>query len=103
MIQRETVLAAMKEFITAHFPTVPPDRIESLCAGEVIRQSLELVEFVLHLEERLGIEVNINQLGENLIVEDFGALADELVTLSAESETPGGVKEAAEGTTIHGG
>jgi acyl carrier protein len=84
MIQREAVLGAMKEFITAHFPGVPPDQIESLCAGDVIRQSLELVEFVLHLEERLGVEVNINQLGESLIVENFGALADELVRLSKE-------------------
>jgi acyl carrier protein len=82
MIEREMVLAAMKEFITAQFPTLPADRIESLSAGDVIRQSLELVEFVLHLEERLGIEVNISQLGENLIVQNFGALADELVRLS---------------------
>jgi acyl carrier protein len=73
----------MKEFVMTHFPAVPSDQIESICAGDVIRQSLELVEFVLHLEERLGVEVNINQLGENLIVQNFGALADELVRLSA--------------------
>lgn len=86
MIQREAVLRAMKEFVMTHFPTVPSDHIESLCAGDVIRQSLELVEFVLHLEERLGVEVNINQLGESLIVQNFGALADELVRLSEESD-----------------
>jgi acyl carrier protein len=84
MIQREAVLQAMKEFVTAHFPTVPADHIESICAGDVIRQSLELVEFVLHLEEQLGVEVNINQLGENLIIQNFGTLADELVRLSEE-------------------
>jgi acyl carrier protein len=89
MIQREAVLEAMKEFITAHFPAIPSD-IESLCAGDVIRQSLELVEFVLHLEERLGIEVNINQLGESLIVQNFGALADELVRLSKDGDLEGG-------------
>jgi acyl carrier protein len=83
MIEREAVLVAMKEFITTYFPAVPSDHIESLRAGDVIRQSLELVEFVLHLEERLGIEVNINQLGESLILQNFGALADELVRLSA--------------------
>ena len=76
----------MKEFITTHFPTIPSDHFESLCAGDVIRQSLELVEFVLHLEERLGVEININQLGESLIVQNFGALADELVRLSTEAE-----------------
>jgi acyl carrier protein len=82
MIEREAVLRAMKEFVTTHFPAVPSDQIESICAGDVITQSLELVEFVLHLEERLGVEVNINQLGESLIVQNFGALADELVRLS---------------------
>jgi acyl carrier protein len=86
MIQREVVVGAMKEFITTHFPGIPSDHIESLCAGDVIRQSLELVEFVLHLEERLGVEININQLGESLIVQNFGALADELVRLSKEAE-----------------
>jgi acyl carrier protein len=89
MIQREAVVVAMKEFITTHFPSIPPDRVESLCAGDVIRQSLELVEFVLHLEERLGVEVNINQLGEGLIVQNFGTLADELVRLSKEGGAPG--------------
>jgi acyl carrier protein len=86
MIQREAVLRAMKEFVTTHFPAIPSDHIESLCAGDVIRQSLELVEFVLHLEERLGVEVNINQLGESLIVQNFGTLADELVRLSEEGD-----------------
>ena len=90
MIQREAVVRAMKEFITAHFPAIPSDHIESLCAGDVIRQSLELVEFVLHLEERLGIEVNINQLGESLIVQNFGALSDELVRLSKDGDPEGG-------------
>jgi acyl carrier protein len=37
------------------------------------------VELVLHLEEKLGIEININELGENLIVQNFGELANELV------------------------
>ncbi|HET9374223.1 MAG TPA: hypothetical protein VFO40_04585 [Chthoniobacterales bacterium] len=95
MIQREAVLRAMKEFVTTHFPAVPSDHIESLCAGDVIRQSLELVEFVLHLEERLGVEVNINQLGESLIVQNFGTLADELVRLSEQDDGRGGRISAA--------
>jgi acyl carrier protein len=95
MIQREAVLRAMKEFVTTHFPAVPSDHIESLCAGDVIRQSLELVEFVLHLEERLGVEVNINQLGESLIVQNFGTLADELVRLSEQDDSRGGRISAA--------
>ncbi|MBV8098175.1 MAG: hypothetical protein JOZ31_03345 [Verrucomicrobia bacterium] len=79
MIDRQTVLDVIRQFVTAHFPTVPVDHLETLRAGDVIQQSLELVELVLHLEEKLGIEININELGENLIVQNFGELANELV------------------------
>jgi acyl carrier protein len=79
MIDRQAVLDAIREFVTVHFPAITVDRLETLRAGDVIQQSLELVELVLHLEEELGIEININELGENLVVQNFGVLADELV------------------------
>jgi acyl carrier protein len=79
MIDRQAVLDAIREFVAAHFPTISVDRLETLRAGDVIQQSLELVELVLHLEDKLGIEININELGENLVVQNFGNLADELV------------------------
>ena len=83
MIEREAVLNAIREFVTAHFPAIPIGRLESLRAGDVIQQSLELVELVIHLEEKLGIEININELGENLVVQNFGDLANELVRSAA--------------------
>ncbi|MBV9874025.1 MAG: hypothetical protein JO025_04800 [Verrucomicrobia bacterium] len=79
MIDRQAVLDAIRQFVADHFPTVSVDHLETLRAGDVIQQSLELVELVLHLEEKLGIEININELGENLIVQNFGELANELV------------------------
>jgi acyl carrier protein len=78
---RETVLAAIAEFVTEHFPEVLTGEIERLTASQLIHQSLELVEFVLHLEDRLGIEININNLGEALITSTFGQLADRIVML----------------------
>jgi acyl carrier protein len=81
MVDRKTVLAAMAEFFAENFPNVPRDNIEGMKASDVIQQSLDLVEFVLHLEEKLGIEININTLGEKLITKTFGELADELVTI----------------------
>jgi acyl carrier protein len=84
MIDRQAVLDAIRQFVVDHFPTVPIEQLETLRAGDVIQQSLELVELVLHLEEKLGIEININELGENLIVQNFGELANELVRSEAE-------------------
>lgn len=78
-LDRETVLAAIAEFVAEHFPDVFAGEIERLTASQVVHQSLELVEFVLHLEDRLGIEININALGEALITSTFGQLADRIV------------------------
>ena len=85
MIERKAVLEAIAEFFEENFPNVPRDKIEGMKASDVIQQSLDLVEFVLHLEEKLGLEININTLGEKLITKTFGELADDLVTIGSEA------------------
>ena len=85
MVDRKAVLEAIAEFFAENFPNVPRDRIEGMKASDVIQQSLDLVEFVLHLEEKLGLEININTLGEKLITKTFGELADDLVTIGNEA------------------
>jgi acyl carrier protein len=81
MVDRKAVLEAIAEFFAENFPKVPRDNIEGMKASDVIQQSLDLVEFVLHLEEKLGLEININTLGEKLITKTFGELADDLVAI----------------------
>ena len=81
MVDRKAVLDAMGECFAENFPNIPRDNIEGMKASDVIQQSLDLVEFVLHLEEKLGLEININTLGEKLITETFGELADDLVAI----------------------
>lgn len=83
MIDREKVMQAIAEFIREECPTFSAQDLETVKASDVIKQSLELVEFVLHLEEKLGIEININSLGEKLINKNFGGLADELVRMAS--------------------
>ena len=85
MIERKAVLEAIVEFFEENFPNVPRDNIEGMKASDVIQQSLDLVEFVLHLEEKLGLEININTLGEKLITKTFGELADDLVAIGNEA------------------
>jgi acyl carrier protein len=84
MIDRTKVLAAMAEYFAENFPDVPQDNFEEMKASDVIKQSLDLVEFVLHLEERLGVEININTLGEKLITSTLGQLADDLVEIASK-------------------
>jgi acyl carrier protein len=85
MVDRKAVLEAMAEFFAENFPNVPRDQLESMKASEVIQQSLDLVEFVLHLEEKLGLEININTLGVKLITKTFGELADDLVAIGDQA------------------
>jgi acyl carrier protein len=85
MIDRQLILQAMREFVAEELPDRMPENFESATANEVIRQSLELVEFILFLEEKLGVEVNINQIGDSLITKNFGELAEELAKLGAET------------------
>jgi acyl carrier protein len=82
MIDRKQVLSAMGEYFAENFPDVPQENFEGMKASDVIKQSLDLVEFVLHLEERLGIEININTLGEKLITKTLGELADDLIEIA---------------------
>lgn len=76
------MLVAMAEYFRENFSNVSQDNFEEMKASDVIKQSLDLVEFVLHLEERLELEVNINTLGERLITKTLGELADDLVKIA---------------------
>jgi acyl carrier protein len=81
-IDRSRVLASVRTFLEASHPELALDGLEDLRASDVIRQSVELVEFVLHLEDTLGIEINIGSIGENLITDTFAQLADRLVAVA---------------------
>jgi acyl carrier protein len=81
-MDRTRVLAVMVEFVRERLPEVRADEVEQRTAGVVIRQSLEFVEFILHFEERLGFEVNINDFGETLLTSTFGQLADQIIAVT---------------------
>jgi len=82
MIDRKQVLVVMAEYFKENFSNVSQDNFEEMKASDVIKQSLDLVEFVLRLEERLELEININTLGEKLITKTLGELADDLVKIA---------------------
>src|SRR5689334_8164168 len=81
-IDRSRVLSSIRTFLEATHPELALDGLEDLRASDVIRQSVELVEFVLHLEDNLGIEINIGSIGENLVTDTFAQLADRLVAIA---------------------
>jgi hypothetical protein len=76
------VIASIRTFLEASHPELGLYDLEDLRASDVIRQSVELVEFVLHLEDGLGIEIDIGSIGENLITDTFSQLADRLIAIA---------------------
>jgi acyl carrier protein len=50
---------------------------------ELLTESMDLVEFVVYLEEKLGIEIKFNEFGDALINKNFAQLADELLARTA--------------------
>ena len=76
------MIASIRTFLEASHPELGLYGLEGLRASDIIRQSVELVEFVLHLEDSLGIEIDIGSIGENLITDTFSQLADRLVAIA---------------------
>ena len=81
-IGRARVIASIRTFLEASHPELGLYGLEGLRASDIIRQSVELVEFVLHLEDSLGIEIDIGSIGENLITDTFSQLADRLIAIA---------------------
>ena len=43
----------------------------------LLHESLDVVDFILYLEEALGCEIDVSEMGEALLNKDFGELAAE--------------------------
>ncbi|HEX6963131.1 MAG TPA: hypothetical protein VF175_14775 [Lacipirellula sp.] len=75
---REEVLERMK----AHFEgTYEPAELEGFAdkkATELLTESIDVVEFLMYLEDQLGPGVDASQVGPAMANMTFGELADEL-------------------------
>jgi acyl carrier protein len=75
---REAVLARMRAYFERK---QPPDVLASLAQQSpktLLADSLDVVDFILYLEEDLGGEFDINEMGESLLNKNFGDLAEEV-------------------------
>lgn len=70
-------------FVQRKFPAAALENFAGKQPRELLKESLDVVEFVVHLEEELGREIDTNELGEALLSKDFGNLAIEITTMIA--------------------
>jgi acyl carrier protein len=51
---------------------------------DLLKGSLDVVDFVVYLEDKLEVEIDLNALGETLVKQDFGALSREVSRMLAD-------------------
>jgi acyl carrier protein len=78
---------AMVELMKGYFLETRPgealDDFPNRLPRELLTESMDLVEFVVYLEEKLGIEIKFNEFGDALINKNFAQLANELLARTA--------------------
>ncbi len=63
--------------VMAAFPELYPKSL--------LKESLDVVDFIVYLEEELERDINIQQLGQALIDKNFGELSIEVARMLEES------------------
>ncbi len=81
----ETVLSMMKSFFADKQPAEVMESFAEQRPRTLLTQSLDVVDFVVFLEEELGREIDIQQVGEAIVSKNFGELSVEVSRMLAES------------------
>jgi acyl carrier protein len=71
----------MKAYFQGRQPPELLDRLATLRAADLLKESVDVVEFVLYLEEELRCQIGFAQIGPSLASMTFGELAAELCRL----------------------
>lgn len=81
----ELVLERMAAFFADRQPEAVMAEFATLSPRTLLQESLDVVDFVVYLEEELGVEIPLQKLGEALYNKNFGELAAEVARLASES------------------
>jgi acyl carrier protein len=78
----------LMELMRAYFAGSQPEAVlsslETRYPEDLLKESLDVVEFAVYLEEELGTDLDINGLGQALAGKTFGELAAEVPRFLAE-------------------
>ena len=87
-VDQATVLSTMKAHFEQSRPPEMLERLEDKRAMELLEESIDVIEFIMHLEDKLGSRIDANEIGPALANMTFGELATEL-TRTLNEEPPG--------------
>lgn len=82
MVQPEKVLDIMKAYLAGDQPDKPLDNFPSRLPSEFLEDSVDILTFVMHLEEKLGLDIPLAKVGPALSQMTFQELAIKLCRMS---------------------
>lgn len=83
-MQPTEILETMKAYFAGKQPVEVMDNFPQQSPRALLQESLDVVDFVVYLEEELGRDIDINQLGEALLNKNFGELSAEVARILTE-------------------
>lgn len=83
-MQPTEILETMKAYFAGKQPAEVLANFPEQSPRALLQESLDVVDFVVYLEEELDREIDINQLGDAILNQNFGELATEVARLLAE-------------------
>ena len=81
------ILGLMKSYFVQRQPPLSAELLEQFptqSPRELLKESLDVVDFLVYLEEELDRDIDVNQLGEALLYKNFGDLAGEVARMLDE-------------------
>ena len=83
-MQPTEILELMKAYFAGKQPAEVLDAFAEQSPKALLKESLDVVDFVVYLEEELGRDIDINALGEALLNKNFGDLAAAVAQMLSE-------------------
>ncbi len=80
----DQILALMKEYFREKQPPEVLAGFAEQTPRDLLKESLDVVDFLVYLEEELDRDIDVNQLGEALLYKNFGDLAGEVARMLDE-------------------
>jgi len=75
-VEAVAILGLMKSYFVQRQPPLSAELLEQFptqSPRELLKESLDVVDFLVYLEEELDRDIDVNQLGEALLYKNFGA------------------------------
>jgi acyl carrier protein len=87
-VDADSMLALMKSYFEGKRPAEAMEDFARQSPAALLKESLDVMDFVVYLEEELGREIVMDELAQSLLDRNFGELADTVAHMLA-AESPG--------------